>query len=69
MCSLMYFEVLGSREHLLTAGQGAGEWLLAGVDPDVVDQLVLGLERSTQPTTIFALNQNYINLEKRRRKY
>ena len=52
MCSLMYFEVLRPREDLPTAGEGAGEGLLAGVDPDVVDQLVLGLERSTQPTTI-----------------
>ena len=41
---LVDFEVLRSGKHLPAAGEGAGEGLLPGVDPDVVHQLVLGLE-------------------------
>ena len=40
----MDLQVLGAREHLATAGEGAGEGLLTGVHSDVVHQLVLGLE-------------------------
>ena len=44
MCPFVDLEVLGAREHLAAAGERAGERLLARVHPDVVDQLVLGLE-------------------------
>ena len=37
-------EVLGAREDLAAAREGAGEGLLAGVHADVVDQFVFGLE-------------------------
>ena len=45
----MDLQVLGAREHLATAREGAGEGLLTGVHSDVVHQLVLGLERPAQP--------------------
>ena len=48
MRSFVNLEVLGAREHLAASGKQARERLLSGVDADVVDQLVLGLER-TQP--------------------
>ena len=49
MCSLVYLQVLAPGENLSTAGEGAGEGFLPGVDPDVVDQLVLGLEWAAHP--------------------
>jgi hypothetical protein len=44
--SLVNFEVLTSGEHFSAAGKGTGEWFLAGVHADVVDEFVLGLEGS-----------------------
>ena len=44
MSALVYLEVLGAREDLAAAREGAGEGLLAGVHADVVDELVFGLE-------------------------
>lgn len=44
MCPLVDLEVLAAGEHLTTAGEGTGERLLPSVYPDVVHQLVLGLE-------------------------
>ncbi len=49
MRSFVDFQVLTASEHFAAAGEGAGEGLLAGVDPDVVHQLVLGLEGLTFP--------------------
>ena len=46
MRPLVDLEVLGAREHLAAAGKGAREGLLSRVHPDVVHQLVLGLEGS-----------------------
>lgn len=45
MSALVYFEVLGTGEHLAASLERARERFLAGVHPDVVDQLVFGLER------------------------
>lgn len=44
MRPLVDLEVLGPGEHLAAAGERAGERFLAGVHPDVIDELVLGLE-------------------------
>jgi len=41
----VYFEILGPGEHLAASLERARKRLFAGVHPDVVDQLVLGLER------------------------
>ena len=41
----VYLEVLAAREHFPAAGKRALERPLAGVHADVVDELVLGLER------------------------
>ena len=49
MCSLVYLEVLRAGKDLAAAGEGAGERFLAGVDPDMVHQLVLRLEGPSQP--------------------
>ena len=46
------FQILAPREHFATAGEGAGEGLLAGVHTDVVHQLVLSLERLALARTI-----------------
>ena len=44
--AFVYLEVLGAREHLAAAGKQARKRFLSGVDADVVDQLVFGLERA-----------------------
>lgn len=44
MRPLVDLEVLGPGEHLAAAGKRTGEGFLAGVHPDVIDELVLGLE-------------------------
>ena len=41
---LVNFEVLRPGKNLPTSWERTGEGLLPGMDPDVVDQLVLGLE-------------------------
>jgi len=46
--SLVDLEVLGAREDLAARRVRAGERALAGVDADVVDELVLGLERPAE---------------------
>ena len=46
MRALVNLQILAAREHLSAAGKQTRERLLAGVDADVVDELVLGLERS-----------------------
>lgn len=45
MSAFVDFEILGSGEYLAASLERARERFLAGVHPDVVDQLVLGLER------------------------
>lgn len=52
MRSFVYFEVLTPREHFPAPGEGAREWLLARVHPNVVDQFVLCLERASVPRTV-----------------
>ena len=52
MNTLVDLQVLGSRKELPAAGEGTRERLLPGVDPDVVDQLVLGFESSLLPWTV-----------------
>ncbi len=52
MDSLVDLEVLRPGEHLPTAGERAGERLLSCVYPNVVDQLVLGLEGTTLPGAV-----------------
>ena len=42
----MYLEVLAAREDFAAAGKQTRERLLSRVDADVVDELVLGLERA-----------------------
>lgn len=44
MRSFVNLQVLGPGEHLPTTREGTGEGLLARMNPDVVDQLVFGLE-------------------------
>jgi len=51
MGSLVYFEILRSGKDLAAGGEGAGEGLLPGVHPQVVHQLVLGLEWPARPGT------------------
>ena len=43
-------EVLRPGKHLSASGEGAGKGLLSGVDPDMVHQLVLGLEWPALPS-------------------
>lgn len=45
MSTFVYFEILGPGEHLAASLERARERFLAGVHPDVIDQLVLGLKR------------------------
>lgn len=42
----MYFEILGPGKHLATTLERARERFLSGVHPDVVDEFILGLERT-----------------------
>lgn len=51
MGPLVDLEVLTAGEDLAAAGEGTGEGLLSRMNPDVVDQLVLGLEGSTAART------------------
>lgn len=51
MGPLVDLEVLTAGEYLATAGEGTGEGLLSCMNPDVVDQLVLGLEGTTAART------------------
>ena len=46
MRSLVYLEVLAARKHFSAAGKQTRKRFFAGVNADVVDQLVLGLERT-----------------------
>lgn len=50
--ALVYFEILAAGEHLAASRERAGERLLAGVDADVVHQLVLRLERTAVPRAV-----------------
>ena len=45
MRSLVDFEIFRSSEHFATADKRTRKWLLARVNTNVIDQLVLGLER------------------------
>lgn len=45
-------EVLGTCEHLPAVREGAGERLLPGVNPNVIDQFVFGFERLASPQTL-----------------
>ena len=49
MRSFVYLKVLAAREHFSTAWKRALERALSSMNADVVDQLVLGLERATAP--------------------
>ena len=49
---LVDFEVLRPGKDLPTSREWAGEGLFSGVDPDVVDQLILGLERPPVPGAV-----------------
>jgi len=49
--SFVNLEVLGAREHLAAGRVRARERFLAGVHADVIDELVLGLERLVEPVT------------------
>lgn len=51
MRPLVDLEVLAAGEDLAAPGEGAGERLFPGVHPDVVHQLVLGLEGSATART------------------
>lgn len=46
MSSFVDFKILGPGEHFSASLERARERFLAGVHPDVVDQLILGLERT-----------------------
>jgi len=61
MRSLVYLEVLAAREHFAAAWKQTRKWFLSRVDADVVDQLVLGLERS-QLTAAVAPQTNVVGL-------
>ncbi|RMZ96607.1 hypothetical protein BpHYR1_029101 [Brachionus plicatilis] len=43
--SFVYFEVFGAGEHFSAADERTRKGFFAGVHPDVIDELVLGLER------------------------
>lgn len=49
MRPLVYLKVLGPSEHLAASRERARERFLAGVHPDVIDELVFGLERPAVP--------------------
>lgn len=54
MSSLVNFQIFATRECFPTAGELTHEWFLAGVNADVVDELVLcfkcrALARATVP--------------------
>lgn len=51
MCSFVDFEILGSRKHFAACWKWTGKWFLPRMHPDVINQLVLGLERATIPWT------------------
>lgn len=44
MCSFVYLEIFTPGKHLSARWKRTREWFLSGVDPDVVDQFVLGLK-------------------------
>ena len=54
--SFVYLEVLTASKHFAAAGKQTRKWFLSGMYSDVVDKLVLGLERpqttaAVQPQT------------------
>ena len=52
VCAFVYFEVLAAREHFAAAWKQTWKRFLSGVDADVVDQLVLRLERALTTTAV-----------------
>ena len=48
----MDLQVLRPGEYLATAREGTGEGFLSGVDPQMVDEFVLGFERLALPTAL-----------------
>ena len=48
----MDLQVLRPGEYLATAREGTGKRFLSGVDPQVVDEFVLGFERLALPTAL-----------------
>lgn len=52
MNSFVDLEIFGSGKNFSTAWKGTRERLLSGVDPNVVDQLVLCLERLSNSRAI-----------------
>ena len=52
MSSLVYFQILRASKHFTAAHERACERLLASMNTNVVDQLVLGLERLPLSNTI-----------------
>lgn len=61
MSALVYLEVLAACEHFAAAGKQTRKRFLASVDADVVDELVLGFERS-QLTAAVAPQTNVVGL-------
>lgn len=45
MCSFVDFQIFRPGEYFPTSGERTGEWFLACVYTDVVDEFVLGLKR------------------------
>ena len=52
MYSLVNFEIFRPSKYFATSREGAGERFLSGVDPQVVHQLVLCLERPLLPRAL-----------------
>ena len=50
--SLVNLEVLRSSEHLPASGEGAREWFLARMNPDVINKFVFCFERLLFPWTV-----------------
>ncbi len=52
MSPFMNLEIFRSGKHFSTSWKRTREWLLSGVDPNVVDQLVLGLKWLSNSWTV-----------------
>lgn len=55
MSPFMYFQVFTSGKYFPTSGKRTGEGFFSRVNPDVIDQFVLGLKRPSVATTVLPI--------------
>lgn len=55
--SFVNLQILTSGEHFATSRKWTREWFFSGVNPDVIDQFILGFERFEFPCTLLPITR------------